>query len=190
MADAGGDGDGMKVALGWHVTGAGVVWHNGMTGGYASFVGFDPETGRGVVILGSAASPLVTRLGIGAFDVFAGGDLDLDLRLVELPAADLDRLVGAYRLGDGQQLRVERSGKGLALVLGDEEVRLFPRSATEFLIMELEASVTFVVEDDVVRGFVLNLPDGQVPAERVPDDSVTAPPPAPPPAAPVPGGAP
>ena len=42
------------VALGWHVSGAGaeeMVWHNGATGGYCSFVGFRPATRTGVVVL-------------------------------------------------------------------------------------------------------------------------------------------
>lgn len=29
------------------------IWHNGGTGGFSSFVGFDPETGTGVVVLGN-----------------------------------------------------------------------------------------------------------------------------------------
>ncbi len=170
-ADASG---GMQIGLAWHVTDKGIVWHNGMTGGYASFIGFDPASGRGVVILGASATPLVTRLGIGIFDVFAGAALDLDLRIVELPAADLDRLVGDYRLEDGQRLRVTRAGVALQLGMGDEQVRLYPRSSTEFLVLELEASVEFVIEDDQVLGFVLNLADGQVPAQRVPDDAPPA----------------
>lgn len=45
----------MEVALGWHVARAGrseVIWHNGGTGGYRSFFGFDPVAKIGVVVLG------------------------------------------------------------------------------------------------------------------------------------------
>jgi CubicO group peptidase (beta-lactamase class C family) len=47
----------VDVALGWHVTkreGRELVWHNGGTGGYSSFVGFSPETRTGVVVLSNA----------------------------------------------------------------------------------------------------------------------------------------
>lgn len=43
-----------EMGLGWVRTtraGATVVWHNGGTGGYSTFLGFSPERGRGVVLL-------------------------------------------------------------------------------------------------------------------------------------------
>src|SRR5262245_4995288 len=50
--------DNLAVALGWHVTtrdGIEFIWHNGGTGGYASFIGFSPETGIGIVVLSNSA---------------------------------------------------------------------------------------------------------------------------------------
>ena len=49
---------GMDIGLGWIIASDGdheFVWHNGGTGGYASFMGFDPEAGEGIVILSNAA---------------------------------------------------------------------------------------------------------------------------------------
>jgi CubicO group peptidase (beta-lactamase class C family) len=44
----------IDIALGWHIskfqTGE-VIWHNGGTGGYRTFFGFDPAKRRGVVVL-------------------------------------------------------------------------------------------------------------------------------------------
>lgn len=58
MADAGlGDNAafaGTRVAYAWHVTprnGRTIVWHNGGTGGFSSFVGFNRATRQGVVVL-------------------------------------------------------------------------------------------------------------------------------------------
>jgi CubicO group peptidase (beta-lactamase class C family) len=167
LGDAAEDGDGMKIALAWHVTGEGVVWHNGMTGGHSSFVGFDPATSKGVVVLASTASPLITRIGIGTFDVLAGKPLDLGLGFVAVAEADLEPLAGTYRLGDGQTLAIERQGTRLFLTMGSEKVRLFPRSKTQFVILELESSLEFAVEDGRVLGFVLHLQQGDVVAERV-----------------------
>ena len=48
---------GMDIGLGWIIAREGdreFVWHNGATGGYASFIGFDPEAGEGVVILSNS----------------------------------------------------------------------------------------------------------------------------------------
>lgn len=50
-----GEGD-EKVGLGWFVTRHGertVTWHNGGTGGFSAYIGFDRETRRGVVVLGN-----------------------------------------------------------------------------------------------------------------------------------------
>jgi serine-type D-Ala-D-Ala carboxypeptidase/endopeptidase len=48
---------GLDVALGWHVltkNGREIVWHNGGTGGYRSFMGFDPAARTGVVALSNS----------------------------------------------------------------------------------------------------------------------------------------
>jgi CubicO group peptidase (beta-lactamase class C family) len=42
---------GTEMALGWVVTGDGIVWRNGSTAGYRSFVGYDPKSHAGVVVL-------------------------------------------------------------------------------------------------------------------------------------------
>ena len=48
---------GMDVGLGWLVAdidGRRFLWHNGATGGYSSFIGFDPEAREGIVILSNS----------------------------------------------------------------------------------------------------------------------------------------
>lgn len=50
-------GPGREIALGWHVSkinGNEIVWHNGGTAGYRSFLGFDPKARQGVVVLSNA----------------------------------------------------------------------------------------------------------------------------------------
>ena len=50
---------GMDLGLGWIIAAEGdrrFVWHNGATGGYSSFVGFDPEAREGVVVLSNSAN--------------------------------------------------------------------------------------------------------------------------------------
>lgn len=51
----------MRVGLGWHVMtpkdgGEPLIWHNGATGGYTSFIGCLPEAGVGVVILNNSTA--------------------------------------------------------------------------------------------------------------------------------------
>ena len=44
-------GGSTTIGLAWHVTGEPgreIIWHNGGTGGFASFMGLRPDTGEGV----------------------------------------------------------------------------------------------------------------------------------------------
>lgn len=54
--------DGGHAALTWMrnpLPGGGeMIWHNGLSGGYASYCGWRPDTGRGLVILSDTALPL------------------------------------------------------------------------------------------------------------------------------------
>ena len=47
-------GDGPSIGLAWHMVQKDdrmIIWHNGATYGFTSFVGFDPESNQGVVVL-------------------------------------------------------------------------------------------------------------------------------------------
>ncbi|MCL6423285.1 beta-lactamase family protein [Brachybacterium sp. JHP9] len=60
-----------QVAVHWFRTqlasGTEMIWHNGMTGGFASFIGFAPASGRGVVLLTDTANTL-DNLGVSILD--------------------------------------------------------------------------------------------------------------------------
>ncbi len=48
---------GMDIGLAWIIADEGdrrIVWHNGATGGYSSFIGFDPEAREAVVVLSNS----------------------------------------------------------------------------------------------------------------------------------------
>jgi hypothetical protein len=46
-------------------TGQTITWHDGLTGGYAAYLGVDLEHRRAVVVLSDTANPATTDLGIG-----------------------------------------------------------------------------------------------------------------------------
>jgi len=50
----------LEIAYAWHVftaNGKTIYWHNGGTGGYRTFMGYDPSAGVGVVALSNASTP-------------------------------------------------------------------------------------------------------------------------------------
>ena len=55
-----------EIGYAWFTT-DGVTWHNGGTGGFTSWVGFDRETGRGVVVLNNSTTS-VDDVGFGLME--------------------------------------------------------------------------------------------------------------------------
>jgi hypothetical protein len=56
----------MRIGLGWHISPSDILWHNGQTGGYHSFVAFGEKAKVGIVILTNTATMEVDKLGNGA----------------------------------------------------------------------------------------------------------------------------
>jgi CubicO group peptidase (beta-lactamase class C family) len=52
-------GPGMEIAYAWHVQskdGQSIIWHNGGTGGYRTYMGYDPAARTGVVVLSNIST--------------------------------------------------------------------------------------------------------------------------------------
>ncbi|HYC59303.1 MAG TPA: serine hydrolase [Thermoanaerobaculia bacterium] len=160
---------GTEIGLGWHITktpsGGEIVWHNGGTGGYRAWMGFDPKTRTGVVVLAN----MFTGEGV---DDIGRHLLDPSLRLLEAPkereeiAVDekvLESYVGVYQLAPNFTLTVTRDGKQLHMqATGQPKFALFASSETEFFLKVVDAQVTF--ETDAL---VLHQNGADMPAKRV-----------------------
>lgn len=140
---------GIDTALGWIVEQSGddeMVWHNGGTGGYRSFVGFLPRAKTGVVVL----SNTFTSIGV---DDIGRHLLDPELALAPPPkertavriAPDLfDGYVGRYRLGGNFILTVTREGDRLfAQATAQQKAEIFPEGVRHFFYRLVDAQVTF-----------------------------------------------
>jgi CubicO group peptidase (beta-lactamase class C family) len=138
----------LEVALAWHILsahGREIVWHNGGTGGYRSFIGFDPKTKTGVVVLSNAANE-VDDIGNHLLDSqfplakFSHHEANVDPKL-------FDAYVGHYELQPGVVAEVKRQDNNLFIQLtGQPAFRLVPESETNFFLREVDAQITFVKE--------------------------------------------
>ncbi|MFL6245524.1 MAG: serine hydrolase, partial [Thermoanaerobaculia bacterium] len=143
-----------EIALGWHVTstpGSEMVWHNGGTGGYRSFLGFDPKKRIGVVVLAN----MLTDEGI---DDIGRHLLDPAIPLLQAPPAApkqrtaiavdpvlFDRYAGRYELAPGIIITITREGDRLfAEATGQSKVELFAETERDFFVREVDAQLTFV----------------------------------------------
>ena len=140
----------LDIAMGWHIWkkfGSEIVWHNGGTGGYRSFVGFDPDRKAGVVVLCNTAFG-VDDIGLHALDTrYEAGRFSAprEHKAVEVDPALLEACVGEYELAPGFVITVTRSGGRLfERATGQAQFEMFAESQTEFFLKVGDLALTFV----------------------------------------------
>jgi len=150
--------------IGWILDREGRYWHNGGTGGFHSFVAFDPKTRRGVVVLASTSTTLVDRIGGAMFDVLDG---ETPKPPVFPSAEQLQRLAGTYDLL-GSKVVVQADGAKLYIEAPDEApLRLLPVSELAFFIEPLQGVVAFQEDGGTITGLLFSMNGQNVHAARV-----------------------
>lgn len=171
---------GLEVALAWHIfstpLGGTVIWHNGGTGGYRSFIGYDPKTRIGVVVLANAFT--------------AAGVDDIGMHLLNrqapllnasafLPAKErkevavdpklFDTYAGRYQLAPNFVLTITREGERLfAQATGQPKFELFAEGEKEYFLKAVDAQITFEVDaGGAVNQLVLHQAGRNLPAKRI-----------------------
>ncbi len=166
---------GQRIGLAWmtkHTPDGDVTWHNGMTGGFASFIGFTQDRKHGVVVLSNRSEP-VDDLG---FAILAPSTpLAPPHARIKLPAETLEDYVGRYELAREVTMTISRRGDRLfEQVSGQEAIELSASARDEFHIWSIGVGISFQRgPDGKVRGLVLHQ-NGDHPAPRVAPDGVAA----------------
>ena len=166
--------EGLEIALGWHVflvNGKEIVWHNGGTGGYRSFMGFDPKTRMGVVAL-SNTSTTVGVDDIGRHLLDPGVPLTTPAKTHQQVAVDpkiFAGYVGRYQLAPNFILEVTQDGGHLfAQATGQPKFEIFPESPTEYFLKVVDAQITFETDaQGRATGLVLHQGGANSPAKRI-----------------------
>ena len=139
----------LEIALAWHIftaNGKEIVWHNGGTGGYRSFMGFDPKSRVGVAVLSNAETP-------EGVDDIGRHLLDAKVPLMQPPKEHkevsvdpkiLGGYVGKYQLAPTFVLAITREGDQLfAQATGQPKFQIFPESQHDFFLKVVDAQITF-----------------------------------------------
>lgn len=139
-----------------------IFWHNGQTGGYASFLAIDPEAKSGWVILTtSTESAAITRIGASFY------------REVVLPnSADFSPYVGVYKLAEDQYMTISSKDGNLQIqVTGQRPIVLAHTEDHVFELQALSLKADFELgEDGTATTLKWSQPGVSIDAERV-DDS-------------------
>jgi len=148
----------LEIALGWHIlttNGKEIVWHNGGTGGYRTFMGFDPRSRIGVVVLSNAE----TAAGV---DDIGRHLLDTSIPLTKPPSDApkpkehkevtvdtklFDGYVGRYQFAPNIIMTVTRDGDHLfAQLTGQPKAEIFPEGERDYFYKVVDAQITFVTD--------------------------------------------
>jgi len=158
-----------SIGLAWmtrHDKAADVVWHNGMTGGYASFIGFTTDGSRGVVILTNVAQS-VNDLGFAT--LLSGAPLAPAEKPMALSTGQLDTYIGEYQLAPGFILTVFRSGDQLnAKATGQGAFPIFSSALDAFFARVAGIRIDFQRgKDGKVSSLVLHQNGHDSPAKKL-----------------------
>lgn len=156
-----------QIALGWllnEVRGVPVVWHNGMTGGYASFAGFSADGRRGVVLLANSAASL-DKLGM---DLLVPGAAPEPKRIV-LAQDELASYAGRYQLAPGVVLGVKpRAGCLVMQASGQEPFITVPSAKDAFFARSVDIRFSFQRDaGGAVESVVLHQNGRDTPARKL-----------------------
>jgi CubicO group peptidase (beta-lactamase class C family) len=140
-----------QIGLCWHVSnqfGTEVIWHNGGTAGYHSFIGFDQKKRRGVVVLSNSAH-FIDDIGFHLLEPrhpLTHFEPAKERVAIHLEPEILDRYVGQYEfeLAPGTFFNLRRDGgKLMAQITGQAYNEIFPESETNFFYKRVNARITF-----------------------------------------------
>ena len=155
----------MGIGLNWLTVHAGsdtIVWHNGGTGGYRTFIGFEPSRKLGVVVMtnttGAGADDIGMHLLDPALPLAPKPAPSKQRTAIDVSSGVLSRYVGSYRLAPNFVLDVTLKDGVLYVHPTDQPTfRLWAESETDFFLKEVDAQVTFTRDaQGAVTGLVLH----------------------------------
>lgn len=156
-------GPGMTIGLGWMLLDGPdgqIIWHNGGTGGFNSFMGFDRTSKKAALVLSNARTLTgIEDIGFHLIDAKAPLTPQPKPRAaVEIDLETLPNYVGRYQLGPEMELSVTTEGGRLFVeAAGQGKLEVFPESATTFFAKIVDAQISFEIgADGKASGLVLH----------------------------------
>jgi D-alanyl-D-alanine-carboxypeptidase/D-alanyl-D-alanine-endopeptidase len=145
------NGANIKVGLGWFVTSGDndeIIWKDGMTGGYASFVGFSTRFRSGAVVLSNSAN---TTNDIGFHLTNPANKIAQYPPETAVDPAILATYEGIYQITPNFALAIRAEGGRLFVrATGQNEYELFAESENRFFLRIVDAQGTFLRNKDGV----------------------------------------
>jgi CubicO group peptidase (beta-lactamase class C family) len=162
----------LAIGLGWHILkrpALNIVWHNGGTGGYRTFAGFDPVRRVGVVVL-SNLNASVDDIGFHLLDgSFPLRPLPARRAEVAVDSMVLNRYVGEYELVPTFHIVITREAANLFVqATAQPRFPVFAETDSTFFLKVVDAQITFERDSSgAVRGLVLHQNGQVIPGKKI-----------------------
>ena len=162
----------MGIGLNWHVRSVGdakIVWHNGGTAGFHSFIGFDPTSGVGAVVLANSAHD-IDDIGFHLINpALPLVPAPVERTEVEVAEGILQDYVGEYELAPTFSIVVTLEEGALFLqATGQPKFPVFAESDTTFFLKVVDAQISFTKDDaGAVAGMILHQNGANAPGRKV-----------------------
>lgn len=138
-----------EIALGWHILkefDSEIIWHNGGTGGYRSFIGFVQEKRKGVVVLSNSAND-IDDIGLHLLESqfpLAEVEAPNEHKAIKLDTKIFDAYVGEYQFTPDFSITITRiKERFLAQATGQGQLEIFAETETDFFLEVVDAQLTF-----------------------------------------------
>jgi serine-type D-Ala-D-Ala carboxypeptidase/endopeptidase len=173
----------MQIAYNWLIQtkdGNSIIWHNGGTGGYRTYMGFDPKNRAGVVVLANVSSAEgpddIGRHLLDASYSLVKVSAPKERKEITLDSKIFDKYAGSYQLAPSVIITVSREGDRFFVQLtGQERLPIFAESQDTFFLKAVDAQLTFSTDE---RGnatqLVLHQNGGAQTAKRIDESQAAA----------------
>jgi CubicO group peptidase (beta-lactamase class C family) len=157
------DMPGLEIGLGWHILtkdGREIIWHNGGTGGFRTFIAFDPKGRTGVVALSNTSTTTgVDDIGRHLLNsTFPLAQPPKEHKQVAVDPKLFDKYVGRYELAPTFVVTVTREGDRLfGQATGQSKFEMFAEGEKDYFLKIVDAQITFEADNDgKVTGLTLH----------------------------------
>lgn len=136
-----------EIGLGWHYASEGsITWHNGGTGGYRAFAGFNKNDNTGVVVLTNCIES-VDDIGLNLLNTtnkLASSEPKEDPPEIEVATSILETYEGTYEFAPTFSIEITREDSQLfAQATNQPKFPIFPSAEDTFFLKVVEANVVF-----------------------------------------------
>lgn len=130
-----------QIGLGWHITDKNYVWHNGGTGGFRSFAGFDPAKKRAIIIMVNAIN---SADDLGMYWLNNSYPLKDIQKSITIPAAVLKEYEGVYEIVPTFKITITAEGESLMLqATGQQKITMYASEPDKFFLKIVPAKIDF-----------------------------------------------